>query len=93
MGFFPIDFSMGFELSLFPATFKDYVHWLVDFANYSYSIEPTGANSGARGVFNSGVRIDPLKNANIKFNIDIVGTDLLDGPGFLIAACFGWSPG
>lgn len=90
---YPIDFSMGFELSLLPSVFMDVVHLLVDFANYSYSIAPAGTISAARGILNAGIRIDPIKNAKFKFNVDLVGTDLLDtSRGFMIGATLGFAP-
>ena len=55
-----IDFSMGFELDLFPSVFKGYIHWLNDFANYSYSLDARGAGTG-RGIYNTGFRVDILK--------------------------------
>jgi hypothetical protein len=30
-----IDFGMGFDLILFPDVFKDVVHWIIDFSNFS----------------------------------------------------------
>jgi len=90
---FPIDFSMGFELSLLPSVFMDIVHLLVDFANYSYSVAPAGTISAARGILNAGIRINPIQNANFKFNIDLAGTDLLDtSRGFMLGVTFGFAP-
>lgn len=73
-----INYSMGFQLGLFPSLFKNHVFWMNDFANYSYSYDPTGANSLVRGVFNTGIRIDPIKNNKYKFVIDLIMTDALD---------------
>jgi hypothetical protein len=88
-----IDFGMGFDLILLPAVFQNYVHWITDFANFSYSIDPMGANSRSRGVFNTGLRIDlasiPALN-KFKFIIDIKVTDALDEErAFSIGAVFG----
>ncbi len=89
---YPIDFSMGFEMSLWPSVFMDLVHLLVDFANYSYSISPAGTISTARGILNAGIRIDPIKVSGFRFNIDLAGTDLLDASrGFMIGASFGFA--
>lgn len=88
-----IDYSMGFELTLFPEVFKNYVHWISDFGNFSYSAAPVGVNAASRGVFNTGIRIDPIKEGNFKLNFDIVGTDLLDSNrGIMAGICFGWAP-
>lgn len=89
-----IDVSLGFELSLFPDVFKDYIHWINEFSNYSYRAERVhGFDAASRGSFNSGIRIDPLKGTDFKLNFDIVGTDLFDGaPRLMIGMTFGWSP-
>jgi len=73
-----IDFSMGFDLLLFPALFKGYAHWINDFSNYSYSMNAGGANSGLRGCFNTGIRLSVLKDSRFKLNFDIIMTDALD---------------
>lgn len=81
-------FSMGFELALAPKVFKNYVFWISDFSNYSYSSTSFIANS--RGAFNTGIRIDPVKKGKFKFVLDLVGTDLLDASrGFMASATFG----
>ncbi len=76
-----IDFGMGFDLLLFPDTLQGYVHWITDFANFSYSWDAFGANAVNRGVFNTGIRIDIAANpalSKYKFVIDVLATDLLD---------------
>ncbi|MDC7222728.1 MAG: hypothetical protein PQJ60_03240 [Spirochaetales bacterium] len=86
------NYSMGFEMSLFPETFKNFIYWMSDFANYSFSGSSGGATglNLSRGIFNTGIRIDPLKDSKFKFIIDVVGTDLLDSNrGFMIDASFG----
>jgi hypothetical protein len=54
-----IDFGMGFDLILFPDVFGNAVHWIIDFANFSYSADawPPG-QAYYRGVLNMGARID-----------------------------------
>ena len=90
---FPIDFSMGYEMTVWPSALRDYVHMIVDFANYSYSVQPAGGIGTGRGILNAGLRIDPLKGTKFKLNIDIIGTDLLDANrGYLLGVCFGFSP-
>lgn len=88
-----IDFGMGFDLLLFPKTFQGYVHWINDFANFSYSQQAIGANAASRGVFNSGIRIDlGASNAfsGYKFVIDAIITDALDGNrAFALGLAFG----
>ena len=73
-----IDFSMGFDLDLLPKYLKHYVHWLNDFANYSYSTEAGGADAYTRGCFSTGIRIAALKDKRYKLNLDIIMTDALD---------------
>jgi hypothetical protein len=73
-----IDFSMGFDLDFLPQFLKGYVHWISDFSNYSYSVDPMGANAMARGCFNTGFRIAPLRDSRYKLNIDVLMTDALD---------------
>jgi hypothetical protein len=74
-----IDFSMGFDLDMFPSIFKGYVHWISDFSNYSYSYEAVGANAWSRGVFNTGARVSVLKDmSRFKLNIDALLLDALD---------------
>ncbi|RME90334.1 MAG: hypothetical protein D6767_06990 [Candidatus Hydrogenedentota bacterium] len=73
-----IDFSMGFDLNLAPSVFKGYIHWLLDFANYSYSIDPRGAGAG-RGIFNTGIRVAVLRDSpNMLLNLDLMILDALD---------------
>lgn len=82
-------FSMGFELALAPKVFKDYVFWISDFSNYSYSSRSL-INATSRGAFNTGIRIDAIKSGKLKMVIDLIGTDLLDdGRGFMASATFG----
>jgi hypothetical protein len=76
-----IDFGMGFDLLLFPDVFQGYVHWISDFANFSYSWNPWEADPVNRGVFNTGIRIDIAANpalSRYKFVIDVLATDVLD---------------
>ncbi len=72
-----VDFSMGFDLQLFPSIFKGYVHWINDFSNYSYSADPIGSDPH-RGIFNTGARIAILKTSRYKWNVDLLMTDALD---------------
>ncbi|MFW5643648.1 MAG: hypothetical protein ACOCYQ_06425 [Alkalispirochaeta sp.] len=76
-----IDFGMGFDLLLFPDVFQGYIHWINDFANFSYSVDPYAANARYRGAFNTGIRIDLAANPSFskyKFVIDAMMTDALD---------------
>jgi hypothetical protein len=93
-----IDFGMGFDLILFPDVFGNTVHWIIDFANFSYSDDSWPYDqAGWRGVLNMGMRIDlstipALKK--FKFLIDAVFIDLFDDGhrSFAIGAVFGFSP-
>ncbi|MFA7565890.1 MAG: hypothetical protein WCY01_02610 [Alkalispirochaeta sp.] len=88
-----IDFGMGFDLLLFPEVFQGYLHWINDFSNFSYSVDPVGANAWYRGAFNTGVRLDLAANANLskyKFVIDAMLTDALDANRtFALGIAFG----
>lgn len=86
-----IDFSMGFELTLLPEIFRGYVRWINDFANYSYSIAPSGGNARNRGSYNTGLRITPLGASQYKFVIDAVLADIFDDNdrAFALGATFG----
>ena len=90
-----VDFSMGFDLDLFPSLFKGYIHWINDYANYSYSMDTRDiSDSNYRGCFNTGARIAVLKTMNrFKLNIDILCLDVLDdnrcfGAGVSAGAAF-----
>ena len=86
-----IDFSMGFELTLFPKVLQGHVQWINDFSNYSYSAVPTGATTWYRGAYNTGVRIDPLKHPKYKFVVDAILADVFDDDNraFILGAVFG----
>jgi hypothetical protein len=76
-----IDFGMGLDLLLIPEVFGNFVHWIADFSNFSYSDQPLGENAWYRGCLNTGVRVDiaaipALKK--FKFNFDFMLLDILD---------------
>ena len=77
-----IDLSLGFDFDLFPQYFKHYIHWVTDFANYSYSVDPMGAHSIYRANGNTGLRLIPSKvlteSKNAKWNIDVLLLDFFD---------------
>ena len=88
-----IDFGMGFTLVLLPNIFGNNVHWISDFANFSYSVDAYGANAWARGVMNTGIRIDlgliPVLR-RFKFILDVSLVDILDhNRAFSMGAVFG----
>jgi hypothetical protein len=76
-----IDFGMGFDLLVMPDVLDNFVHWVVDFANFSYSVEAFSASAQSRGVFNTGLRVDlsaiPALS-KFKFVVDILMTDAFD---------------
>jgi hypothetical protein len=53
-----IDFGMGFDLVLFPSVFGRIVHWIIDYSNFSYSIQALGDDAWYRGCLNTGLRLD-----------------------------------
>lgn len=87
-----LNYSMGFELGLFPDKLKNFVYWINDFSNYSYAVYQNKISEN-RGIFNTGLRIDPLKDNDLKLIINLIGTDLLDegGRGFMVNTSFGFS--
>jgi hypothetical protein len=76
-----IDFGMGFDMILIPDVFKDFVHWIVDFSNFSYSAQALGMSAWSRGCLNTGFRVDisalPALN-KFKFVLDLMMLDILD---------------
>jgi hypothetical protein len=88
-----IDFGMGFDLILLPKVFQRYIHWITDFANFSYSVDAIGANAADRGVLNSGIRIDLASIPSLskfKFVIDAIVTDAFDDDrAFSLGLVFG----
>jgi hypothetical protein len=92
-----IDFGMGFDLLLFPDVFGNAMHWIIDFANFSYSDKSWPYNQASyRGVLNMGARIDlsviPALS-KYKFVIDLILNDLFDDGhrSFTVGAVFGLS--
>ncbi len=85
-----LNYSMGFELGLFPEKLKNYVYWISDFSNYSYAAYQYRIDRD-RGVFNTGLRLDPIKDSNFKLVFTLVGTDLMDEDcrGLMANATFG----
>ena len=85
-----IDFGMGFDTDFFPSVFQGYLHWITDFSNFGFHHYARSANRN-RGIFNTGVRIAVLKAlGQISFDIDVLGTDLLDDSrGLGIGGTFG----
>jgi hypothetical protein len=89
-----IDFGMGFDLILLPSTFENFIHWILDFSNYTYATFPPGyAVNVHRGVLNTGIRIDFASIARLdrfKFAIDLLMTDAFDNNrSFSIGGVFG----
>jgi hypothetical protein len=91
-----IDFGMGLDVIIFPKTLQNYVHWIAEYSNFSYSNDPLGADAEGRGVMNTGLRVDlsqiPALN-KFNFTVDVMGTDLLDHRrrAFSLGAVFGMS--
>ncbi|MDA3941070.1 MAG: hypothetical protein PF693_17460 [Spirochaetia bacterium] len=88
-----IDFSMGFDMALFPQVFNGYVRWISEFANYSYSADSRITDANTRGAFNSGLRINILGGSAYKLVIDATLMDVFDEgiDKFTIGGSFGFS--
>ena len=87
------DFGMGFDMVLFPKVFENIVHWVTDFANFSYSADAYGADARYRGVFNTGLRFDlsAIPGLNkFKFVFDVILADAFDHDrAFSLGVVFG----
>ena len=88
-----IDFGMGFDLIIFPSVAGNFVHFLMDFANFSYSNDPWGADASSRGVLNTGLRLDLSQIPSLNrftFALDVFLVDAFDSSrSFGIGVCFG----
>jgi hypothetical protein len=76
-----IDYGMGFDLVIFPKQLNNFIHWVTDFSNFSYSTEPFRVDSGNRGVLNTGIRVDLSRIKGLgkfKFALDILLADGFD---------------
>ncbi len=73
-----VDFSMGFDLSLFPSVFHGYLKWISEFSNYSYSVDSVITNASFRGAFNTGLRVELLPNTRYKLVFDATLMDVFD---------------
>jgi len=73
-----IDFSMGFDLSLFPGVFHGYLHWISEFSNYSYSMDSVITNASVRGAFNTGIRAELMPGSRYKLVLDATLMDVFD---------------
>jgi hypothetical protein len=78
---FNFDYGMGFDLMLFPKAIPDFLHWIIDYSNFSYSANPWGVDAWYRGALNTGLRFNfsaiPAL-AKYKFAFDFVLTDAFD---------------
>ena len=76
-----IDFGMGFDMILLPRVFDGLIHWITDFANFSYSVDPFRADAWNRGVLNTGIRFNlstiPALN-RFRMVLDIMILDAFD---------------
>jgi hypothetical protein len=76
-----IDFGVGFDLIILPKYLRNFLHFLIDYANFSYSDDPWGPNADTRGVLNTGVRVDlsqiPVLS-KFNFAVDIFVADAFD---------------
>jgi hypothetical protein len=55
---FNFDFGMGFDVTLFPKAIPDFLHWVIDYSNFSYSANPWGVDAWYRGALNTGLRLN-----------------------------------
>jgi hypothetical protein len=91
-----IDYGMGFNITLFPDVLSGILHWLVDFSNFSYSVDPRGVDAAYRGALNTGVRVDVgsvTGLSQLKLMVDIIASDIFDGGNrsFLLGIAAGYA--
>jgi hypothetical protein len=90
-----IDYGMGFDLLLWPDVFQGCIHWILDFSNFSYSVQPLGADAYYRGCLNTGFRINIGAVSaldKLKFSVDIIITDAFDrSRSFVLGTMLGWA--
>jgi hypothetical protein len=82
-----IDFGMGFDMVVLPDIFQRFVHLVLDFSNFSYSVDALGANAWARGCLNTGLRIDIASIpalSKLKLAVDLAILDVLDADRSLV---------
>ncbi|MDR0599077.1 MAG: hypothetical protein LBG84_03210 [Treponema sp.] len=80
-----VDFGMGFDLVLLPKYLGDFLHLVIDFANFSYSADPWGADAWTRGVLNAGIRVDLSQIpalGKFTFAIDFLVADAFDDKNY-----------
>lgn len=82
-------YGMGFSIGLFPEVLKNYLLWVTDFSNFSYSSHGAAVDADDRGALNTGLRFHPIKSGGFNLVIDIIGTDLLDTSRGISAAISG----
>jgi hypothetical protein len=78
-----IDFGIGFDCILLPQYLKRVVHGVVEFSNFSYSVNPPPNFSPGRGILNLGLRLDfsvlpVLSKFKVKAALDALLVDSLD---------------
>ncbi|MCL2232455.1 MAG: hypothetical protein FWB99_05185 [Treponema sp.] len=89
-----IDFGVGLDLLLLPRLFDNMVHWITDFAIFSYSVDAFGTDAWHRGVLNTGLRINLASVVPalsfFRFAADVLLTDAFDeNRGFAVGLTFG----
>ena len=88
-----IDFGMGFDMLLLPGIFDNLLHWITDFANFSYSVDAFRANAWYRGVLNTGIRLNLSTIpafSRFRFAADIMLVDAFDqNRAFSVGMTFG----
>jgi hypothetical protein len=76
-----IDFGIGIDCLLLPQCLKRVVHGIIEFSNFSYSVNLPNAFSPGRGIMNLGLRLDfsalPVLS-KFKVILDAMLTDCFD---------------
>jgi hypothetical protein len=74
-----IDYGMGFDLDLLPDIFQHYIHWIIDYSNFGYSIDSPPNESwpiggGRNGNFNShdGPWYRGILNIGLRIDLSVI---------------------
>ncbi|MCF7941854.1 MAG: hypothetical protein K9M84_09595 [Spirochaetia bacterium] len=87
-----IDFGMGFQTPLLKKYLNGQVDFVLDYGNFSYSVSPSVANAGNRGMLNVGFRLLPVRLGDgLYLSSDVRGLDVFDASGRALSVALGLS--
>ncbi len=71
-------YGMGLSIGLLPKARHNFLLWVTDYSNFSYSVHGALVDAADKGALNTGLRFNPTKDGDFNLIIDIMATDLLD---------------